>query len=264
MRAFFKAVFIFLGIIIFIGLLAAARCVFAFAPKKRAYYVSYMLHAFHKTLVWILGIKVDLLVEPEEFPGKGNFFVSNHFSYIDGIVTGSAIPFIFIGKSELKNWPLLGVMIWLSETVFINRIDIFNIQKELKRVTNLLDNDVNVMLFPEGTSSDGKKAIAFKPSFFAAPLQSKCHVVPVVIKYKKINGRCVDETNKDAVYWYGDMDFFPHFVHVLGLRSIEVELKINRPLPLSESQDMNVSTQRKHLSNLAQEVIHGQLAQVKR
>ena len=258
MRTVLKAVLVFLGILVFIAVLALARCFFIFSRKRRTYCVSYMLQTFNKILICILGIKVKLLKETQDLRAKGVFFVINHFSYIDGIVAGSIFPFVFIGKTELKNWPLLGMMIQLSDTVFVDRVNILNIKYELEKVTFLLDNNVNVILFPEGTSSDGKAAIPFKSSFFAAPLQSGCKIVPLTIKYRKINGREINDYNKDLIYWYGDMEFFSHFVGVLGLRSIEVELKVNPPLQVRDVPEQTLSVKRKYVSDLCQEIICSQ------
>ena len=258
MRAALKAVLVFLGILGFIAILALARCFFIFIPRKRAYCVSYMLYTFNKILIRILGIRIELTRQAQDLAYKGVFFVSNHFSYIDGIVAGSIFPFVFIGKSELKTWPLLGVMIRLSETIFVNRANIFNIKSELERARFLLNNNVNVILFPEGTSSDGKTVIPFKSSFFDAPLQSGSKIVPLTIKYKKINNKEVDESNKDLVYWYGDMDFFPHFFSLLGLKSIEVQLRVGQPLETNHAEGQDSSVKRKYLSELSQEVIRSQ------
>ncbi len=123
----------------------------------------------------------------------------------------------------------------------------------------MLNNNVNVILFPEGTSSDGKTAIPFKSSFFAAPLQSGCKIVPLTIRYRKINNVEINDYNKDLVYWYGDMEFFSHFIGVLGLRSIEVELKVNPPLEARDVQGEAPAVKRKYVSDLSQEIIRSQL-----
>lgn len=113
----------------------------------------------------------------------------------------------------------------------------------------------NSILFPEGTSSDGKTAIAFKSSFFSAPLKSECKIVPLAVKYKKINGVEINDSNKDLVYWYGEMDFFPHFVGALGLKRIEAELRVSPPLEADCAQDQNSSAKRKYISGLSQAAI---------
>jgi 1-acyl-sn-glycerol-3-phosphate acyltransferase len=258
MRAALKANLVFLQILFFIFILALSWCLFIFSRKMRAYCVSYMLHVFNKVLVWILGIRVELIQEAQDLRCQGVFFVINHFSYIDGIVAGSIFPFVFIGKSDLKNWPLLGIMIRLSETVFVDRANTSNIKNELQEVTFLLNNNVNVILFPEGTSHDGKVAIPFKSSFFAAPLESGRKIAPLTIEYKKVNGREINDANQDLLYWYGDMEFFSHFRGVLNLRSAEVQLKVNPPIEVSYVQGQNSSAARKYLSDLSQEIIYGQ------
>ena len=247
MRQILKAIIIFLGIILFIGIFALVRIIFS--SKKRGRYISYLLHYFSKILVWILGIRIELHEEVENFKKEGIFFVSNHLSYLDGIITSSLYPFLFIGKSELKNWPLLGILFSFSETIFVDRINIFNIKEELNKIQFLLNQKVNLILFPEGTSGDGTKILPFKSSFFEAPLKSKCKIVPLLIKYKKINNQLLNENNKDLVYWYGDMEFFPHFLKVLGLKRIEVKVRVFHPLEIKEKNKQPSTLNRKDLSN---------------
>ena len=111
------------------------------------------------------------------------------------------------------------------------------------------------MFFPQGTTTNSPHDILFKSSFFEAPLINSSTIAPFVIKYKKINGRALDETNKDSIFWYGDMDFIPHLVYFLGLKNIEVELDILKPIEASSGSD------RKSLSMFSQEAIKTKLGE---
>lgn len=263
MRVFLKAVLIFLGVISFIITLVLAQIIFIFARRMRARVITFMLHIFTKILVCILGIRIEVSGDSVQGRQEGVFFVSNHLSYLDGFITNSIFPFIFIGKSELKNWPLLGLMIGLSDTIFVNRANYFSIQKEIDKIKFMLNSNINVILFPEGTSSDGRIQSPFKSSFFAAPLESKCKIVPLAIKYKRLNGQDINEDNKDSVYWYGDMEFFPHFMGVLKLKTIEVKVRVGRALDVAGRSDRTPSLNRKYLSGLSQEAVHQNLLEEK-
>lgn len=255
MARMLKATLVFLSICIFIFILAFVRVFFIFFPKRKVFLLSYIVHILNKILAFILGVKVRVSGHKELLKERGVFFVINHLSYIDGIIASSLSPLIFIGRSDLKNWPLFGVLSRLSCTIFVDRINASNIHKELQMMKSILRQKTNIILFPEGTSGDGKKLLSFKSSFFAAPLETQCRIVPLAIKYIKINSEDINDRNKDLVYWYGDMEFMPHLTKVLSLRKIEVEVGVSESLQISDTQIKSPSFNRKYLSDMSYEVI---------
>ena len=90
-------------------------------------------------------------------------------------------------------------------------------------------------------------------------VHTECLVVPVAVKYSKIDGKEVCEANKNLVYWYGDMDFLPHFFKVLGLNKIELEIKFCKPLDMMMLEDKPLSLRRKYLSSISHQVIESNL-----
>ena len=121
MRQAIKVIFAFINILFFIALLFLARYLFAFLLKRRTFLLSYIVHIFSKITVFILGIKVKVCGNQELLKERGVFFVSNHMSYLEGIVISSLSPLVFIGRADLKSWPILGILSLLSDTIFVNR-----------------------------------------------------------------------------------------------------------------------------------------------
>ena len=74
------------------------------------------------------------------------------------------------------------------------------------------------MLFPEGAATNGERMLPFQTAPLAAPLRSGATIIPVTLAYQSIDGQPVSAANRDLIYCYGDMDFAPHFVKLLGLR----------------------------------------------
>jgi 1-acyl-sn-glycerol-3-phosphate acyltransferase len=114
----------------------------------------------------------------------------------------------------------------LCGTIFINRQ-----RKDLARaligeLSRKLKQEANILLFPEGTSTNGEKMLPFQTVPLAAPLRCRSIIVPVTVTYKSIDERPVSAANRDAVYWYGDMEFVSHFWNLLGLRGVEVLVTI--------------------------------------
>ena len=258
MKALIKGLLLLLAILFCIVLLGALRLIFLFYPKMAKSSVSSMVHLSGKIFTFILGIKIRVSGDIDLFKKKGAFFVCNHLSYIDGIVAASLAPLVFVAKADIRNWPLLGALIYLSHTVFINRNKPLDIDKDIGRIRSFLKNKINVVIFPEGTSGNGSFLLPFKSSLFAAPFESGGPIIPLALIYRQINGQALTEKNKDLVYWYGDMLFFPHLVHLLRLNEVVIEIKVCEPLWCAVSASADFS-QRKIISATCWERINNGL-----
>ena len=247
MKGEIKAIFIFSTILFCIIILAGLRLIFIFSPKKKRLLTTYVVHIFGKIATFTLGIKVNITGRKDLLREKGLFFVCNHLSYIDGIVATGLTPLVFVAKTDVRNWPFFGFFTFLSDTIFVNRRSAANIHKEIKRIASSLHDKINVILFPEGTSTDGQKLLPFKSSFFAAPLEAKSPIVPLVISYKSINHQKITEQNRDLVCWYGSMPFLPHLLKALSLRSIILNIKVCNPIQRITESNKNMAVQRKDL-----------------
>ena len=258
MKRAFKLILLLLNLFLSLGAIALVRLILA-RSKKRIYYACRINRFFNRIFSLILGIKVNLVADKEILKKKGVFFVSNHLSYIDGIAISGIVPVVFIGRSDLKNWPLFGLLSTLAYTIFVDRINPSDIHEEIGKIDFFIHQGINVILFPEGTSTDGRKLLPFKSSFFTVAVHTECPVVPVAVKYKSVDARKIDEKNKDLVYWYGNMDFLPHLFKVMGLDKIELDVKICKPLDILRLKGKNHSLQRKYLSDASRETIENNL-----
>src|SRR3970040_2025562 len=141
--------------------------------------------------------------------------------YSDGIFLGSIFPIVFVSKREVKHWPIVGQWNTLCGTIFIDRQHKEQVGSLVEEMTRKLQQEANLLLFPEGTSTNGEKMLPFQTLPLAAPLRDRSIIVPVTLAYKSIEDMPVTAANRDLVYWYGDMDFVTHFWRLLGLRSGE-------------------------------------------
>jgi 1-acyl-sn-glycerol-3-phosphate acyltransferase len=160
----------------------------------------------------------------------GYVIIANHVSYVDGIVLGSIFPIVFVSKREVKGWPIVGLWNILCGTIFINRQRKELVGEIITEMSQKLQQEVNVLLFPEGTSTNGERLLPFQSVPLAAPLRSRSIIVPTTIVYKSIDEKPVSPANRDLIYWYGDMDFISHFWKLLALRSVEVLVTIQPKL----------------------------------
>jgi lyso-ornithine lipid O-acyltransferase len=188
--------------------------------------VSRLNRNFTLLMRLILNIKVTVAGDEGQLERGGYVIIANHVSYVDGIVLGSIFPILFVSKREVKKWPIIGQWQILCGTIFINRQRKDQVRALIGELTAKLKHEANILLFPEGTSTDGEKMLPFQTAPLAAPLRSRSIIVPVTITYKTIDDLPVTAANRDAVYWYGDMEFVTHFWNLLGLRSVEVLVTI--------------------------------------
>jgi 1-acyl-sn-glycerol-3-phosphate acyltransferase len=170
----------------------------------------------------ILNIKVTIAGDAGQLERGGYVVIANHVSYVDGIVLGSIFPIVFVSKREVKKWPIVGQWNVLCGTIFINRQRKNEVGTMVREMTRKLRQEANVLLFPEGTSTNGEKMLPFQTVPLAAPLRSRSIIVPVTLAYTTIDEQPVTAANRDFVYWYGDMDFVTHFWNLLGRRGVEV------------------------------------------
>ena len=170
----------------------------------------------------ILNIKVTIAGDEGQLERGGYVVIANHVSYVDGIVLGSIFPIVFVSKREVKKWPIVGQWNVLCGTIFINRQRKNEMGTMVCEMTRKLRQEANVLLFPEGTSTNGEKMLPFQTVPLAAPLRSRSIILPVNLAYQTIDEQPVTAANRDFVYWYGDMDFVTHFWNLLGRRGVEV------------------------------------------
>jgi lyso-ornithine lipid O-acyltransferase len=185
----------------------------------------------------ILNIKITVAGDEGSLERGGYVIIANHVSYVDGIVLGSIFPIVFVSKKEVKSWPVIGQWNTLSGTIFINRQRKETVPALVEEMTQKLRHEANILLFPEGTSTNGERMLPFQTAPLAAPLRSRSIIVPVTLAYKTIEEEPVTVANRDLIYWYGDMEFLSHFWRLMSLRSIEVLVTIQPKIECFHYQD---------------------------
>lgn len=200
-----------------------------------------------------MGVKIMVEGKRHQLNTGNYLIISNHLSYVDGIVLGSLFPIIFVSKREIRSWPWVGQWNALCGTIFVDRGKRGTIRSAVEQIACKLGQEINVLLFPEGTSTNGEHVLPFQSAFFAAPLMSQTAVLPLTLAYRRIDKEPISEANRDRLYWYGGMPFPSHFWDLLALRTIEVAVTLHPVIETSGLQ--NNSQNRKKLSEDCYELI---------
>jgi 1-acyl-sn-glycerol-3-phosphate acyltransferase len=198
---------------------AGEYCVRFFARRTRgAISLSERAHWLHKscrTGLSRLGITVDVT---GSFPVRG-LVISNHMSYLDILVYSSISPCVFVSKKEVKSWPIFGQMARMAGTVFIDRSRSADTRRVNAEMQEALSGGAVVVLFPEGTSSDGTSVLPFRPALFDAAVRANESITPAHLGYDVPDG----SPGNDVGYW-GSMSFFPHLLRLLSKRGIRAQI----------------------------------------
>ena len=175
-----------------------------------------------------LGIRVSLQSRGNGIRSeKSVLILSNHLSYVDIFVISSFFPVSFIASvDEVKSDLLLGKATELSGGYFVERRSRSGLRSEIEAISEILDLGINVALFPEGTTSKGDRVLPFKTPLLSIAEKAGVEILPLCIKYTRIDGEALTEKNRDLICYYGDMKFFDHLFKLLSVKSVDAELML--------------------------------------
>ncbi len=182
------------------------RCVFCPKKSRRAARARWLQRTGrHVGRIFQLEIQSNGTI-----PTRG-LLVCNHVSYVDILVLVSLAPAMFVAKREVKSWPVMGMLAQLGGTLFIDRQRRTHVGEINDDIQAALDGGALVIVFPEGTSSDGRDVLPFKSSLLEPATQQKHPLTVGRVRYTLANG---DED--EAVAYWGDAVFFPHLLNLLS------------------------------------------------
>ncbi len=182
---------------------------------------SKLVTAWMQQMCWTLGIQVQTHGIPIL---KTALLVANHISWLDIIALRSVHNTVFLAKSEIRGWPVLGFLAALSGTQFICRNRPRAARRATAKLTKLLRDGRNVTLFPEGTTLDGHTVGPFHSALFQSAIDSKCPIQPLGLCYTH-QGR-IDP----LVPFIGDDPFLSHLWRILGLKHIQLDIYSTPPI----------------------------------
>ncbi len=186
---------------------------------------------YHRLVCRVLGLRVRK--RGKISTARPTLFVSNHASYMDIEVLGALIPGSFVAKSEVKSWPVFGVLAQLQRTVFVDR-RVRSSAQQRDSLTGRLQAGDSLILFPEGTSNDGNRLRPFKSALFSAAEirvnDAALVVQPVTVAYVRLNGTPIGRHMRPYFAWYGDMALAGHLWCLAGLGKTEILVEFHEPV----------------------------------
>jgi 1-acyl-sn-glycerol-3-phosphate acyltransferase len=197
----------------------------------------------HRMVCALLGIRVrEIGRRMHEHP---LLIVANHCSWVDIPVIASVAPVVFVAKQEVAGWPVLGVLAKLQRTVFVDRTRRNSTRDVNAEIARRLAAGDPVVLFGEGTSSDGNRVLPFRSALIGAARDAlaeaehtgRVWIQPLSIAYTHMRGLPLARRDRPRIAWYGHMSLAPHLVRLVSRGGIEVTLIWGEPLAFDEQSD---------------------------
>lgn len=198
---------------------------------------------YHRNLCHLLGARI--VVKGEPVADAPCLIASNHVSWLDISVFSAVKPLSFIAKREVGTWPLFGSLARLQRTIFVDRDRrSATAQFKAQMQERLRDGDT-LVLFPEGTSTDGNRVLGFKSALMGAAdltyfdpsagADRAVPVQPVSIAYTHVHGLPLARHERPVFAWYGDMDLAPHLWEALKRGPFDVSVEFHPPVTIESA-----------------------------
>ena len=223
-RVFYKSLLYLVLLILFL-LLNFLLSLILRDTKSRLYFTTRVTTFLVKLSLIVFNVNVRVVDEQKLRRRKNFLAVSNHVSYLDVFSIASIMNSVFVASVDgIERNTLMGVVTRLSGGIFVERKNRSRVREDMEAIKNVLDLGYNVVLFPEASTSNGDSVLPFKSSFFASAVYAEADIVPICINYKELNGGPITKTNRDNVYYYEHLEFFPHFFNMMKQSSITLEI----------------------------------------
>jgi lyso-ornithine lipid O-acyltransferase len=193
---------------------------------------------YHRFLCRLFGIRVITIGTPVE--DTGVLMVANHTSYFDILVLSTAAKVSFVARADVMSWPLFGTLAKLQETIFVERTKRSQTGDVRDKIRERLLAGDTLILFPEGTSSDGNCVLPFKSALMGAVeavmgedekgTARFVPVQPVSVTYVGLHGLPMGRENRPLFAWYGDMELVPHLWEALMAGPFDVIVEFHPPM----------------------------------
>ena len=202
---------------------------------------------FHRICCFALGVRVT--VNGACHRDGSVLIVANHCSWLDISVLSSVQPLSFIAKSEVASWPIFGLFAKLQRSIFVNRSKRSETGDVAKEIAKRLKEGDAMVLFAEGTSSDGNQVLPFRTALIGAAKaamvadlrdarkqdenvqEQPVWIQPLSVAYNGLQGMPMGRQHRHMAAWYGDMDLIPHLWTLLKEGALDVTVTFGEPIP---------------------------------
>lgn len=234
-------------LLLLVGLLIVFTCFPLMSLRRR----DKTIQSWSRWLLRGVGVQVrlrsNLRTGDLDEDTYGQIIVANHVSWLDIFVINSVAPSCFIAKDDIASWPLVGTLVGSVGTLFLERGKRHAVHNVIKKVEQALIDGRRIAVFPEGTTSDGKRLLPFHANLIEAAVQANCAVVPLGLGYFDERGHPIGG-ERGAVYFAGEITFIESVLRIVQAPGIIAEVVA---LPNSSVSEDSPVKRRHALANAA-------------
>ena len=197
---------------------------------------------WHWLVTKLLGFRIRVFGEVAT--QRPLLIAANHISWTDTMVLGSLADVHFISKSELGGWPIIGRLSKLQRTVFVERERRRKSGEQANEIAGRLAKGDPMVLFAEGSTSDGNLLLPFKSTLFAAAQMALAEnggeaisIQPVAIAYTRLHGMPMGRQHRPHAAWIGDRVLVPHIRELLAEGAVDLEVHFGEPVEFRAGSD---------------------------
>ena len=174
--------FILVGLHVLLAAIIAPMCFMSCKNGRLKPFQKKLIQWEMRFCLRLLGIRIHRVGQATE---NVQLIVSNHISWLDILVIGSTVSSCFLSKAEVRKWPIIGKLTMRYGTIYITRGQDSHLVRE--EIARRLADRINVVLFPEGTTTDGTSVRPFFPRLMAAAIETDTPIQPVSLRYLNNN-----------------------------------------------------------------------------
>jgi 1-acyl-sn-glycerol-3-phosphate acyltransferase len=187
-------------------------------------------------------VEVRVVGKPCDHQGRPVVYVSNHCSWLDVGVLGAKLRACFVSKTDVESWPVINIIARLGRTVFVSR-QRTSLSTESRAMRARLQAGDNLILFPEGTTSDGSRVLPFRSSLLSVAEGEPAPLVqPISLVYDRLAGLPAVRATRPVFAYYGDMSFGTHFWRLAQCRGVRATVLLHDPVDPRDYADRKALT----------------------
>lgn len=230
-----------LRILAVVALVLAAAVLVAALPLLRPAVRERALRAWFRALLGALRIRLEV-TGGDRFSAVGTavLVVSNHVSWLDLVALGAVQPLRMVAKSEVRNWPVIGLLARRIGTIFVHRERLSTLPQTVSAVGGALRTGAAVGAFPEATTWCGRSSGRFRPAIFQAAVDAATPVRPVALRYRLADagtgpptGRPTSTPTTTVAAFVGSVTLWQAVALLTGVRGLVVEVELLALLPVA-------------------------------
>jgi len=195
------------------------------------------------------GLRISSEVVGSLPTDKAFLIVSNHIGTLDPWILASNFDVAFVAKSEMGTWPVIGWVCKAVGIIFAHRKNVMKTASTVDEIRERMRADVAVLVFPEGTTSNGAEILPFKTGGFEAVADMEDgFVVPIYFHVRRIKNQIVNTDSRQVVTWSSPQTMLSNIWQVLGLGKLHFVIRIGEPIS-------SVNQDRKQLARTSQAAV---------